>query len=281
MHALTFRNTEFDIVDRSGQPWLRGYQVGTALGYTSQPDTAVRKVFERNADEFTDRMTALVELETAGGKQQVRIFSLRGAHLLGMLSRTAVAKEFRRWALDILEGIAPAPAAGTSKTKALPNGLSAEQQTSIKALVKARVEALPKDKQAKAAITCWSALKSKFGRTYKAIDPEQFTDAISLVARLPLEGELLHAEQPASPGLTLTQHEAHHLYLLMARVHTMSKESSNLAAAGLVLKSPVLDTLWEQLIEANRSFTILDARRADLYRNHQALGLSGGYAQPR
>ena len=36
-------------------------------------------------------MTALVELDTAGGRQQVRIFSLRGAHLLVMLSRTARA----------------------------------------------------------------------------------------------------------------------------------------------------------------------------------------------
>jgi hypothetical protein len=35
----------------------------------------------------------------------VRIFSLRGAHLLGMFARTARAAEFRRWVLDILEGV--------------------------------------------------------------------------------------------------------------------------------------------------------------------------------
>ena len=279
MHALTFRNTEFDIVDRNGQQWLKVPQIGAALGYAD--DKAIQRIYARHKDEFTASMTGVVKLTTPSGEQEARIFSLRGAHLLGMFARTAVAKEFRSWVLDILEGIAPAPAPAPRTTKALPNGLSGEQQTSIKALVKARVEALPKDKQAKAAITCWSALKSKFGCTYKAIAGEHYADAIGLVARLPLEGELLHAEQPAQTGLTLTQHEAHHLYLLMARVHTMSKESSNLAAAGLVLKSPVLDTLWEQLVEANRSFTILDARRADLYRNHQALGLSGGYAQPR
>lgn len=199
MHALTFRDTQFDVVDQSGQPWLRGYQIGTALGYTNQPDAAVRKIFDRNADEFTSSMTALVELDTAGGKQQVRIFSLRGVHLLAMLSRTKVAKEFRRWVLDVLEGIAEAPAKTKRQPKALPNGLTIDQQSAIKGLVKARAESLPAEKRAKAVITCWSALKSKFGCTYKEIPPDQFTDAIGLVARLVLDGEYL----PAQPALNI------------------------------------------------------------------------------
>ncbi|MDQ9668887.1 hypothetical protein RF033_15005, partial [Serratia marcescens] len=32
-----------------------------------------------------------------------RIFSLRGAHLIGMFARTKLAKEFRKWVLDILD----------------------------------------------------------------------------------------------------------------------------------------------------------------------------------
>lgn len=78
--------------------------------------------------------------------------------------------------------------------KALPNGLTIDQQDAIKAMVKARVEALPQNKRAKGAITCWSALKSKFGCTYKEIPTEHFTDAASLVARVPLEGEWLGKE---------------------------------------------------------------------------------------
>ncbi|TWH63831.1 hypothetical protein LX59_03082 [Azomonas agilis] len=58
-------------------------------------------------------------------------------------------------------------------------------------MVKARVDSLPQDKRAKAAVKCWSALKNTFGCTYKKIDPNQFTDAVSLVARLELEGEFL------------------------------------------------------------------------------------------
>ena len=100
-HSLVFQSTQFDVVDHSGQPWLRLPQIGAALGYANHYH--VQKIYASNADEFTDKMTALVELETNGGKQKVRIFSLRGAHLLGMFARTAIAKEFRKWVLDILE----------------------------------------------------------------------------------------------------------------------------------------------------------------------------------
>lgn len=102
MKFLTFQDTKLDIVNRNGQPWLRGFQIGSALEYKN-PSSDIAKLFDRNADEFTDSMTALIELATAGGKQQVRIFSLRGAHLLGMLSRTKKAKQFRVWVLDLLD----------------------------------------------------------------------------------------------------------------------------------------------------------------------------------
>lgn len=99
--SLSFHNVDFDITDIYGQPWLRLPQIGVALGYANP--YKVQQVFDRNADEFTDSMTQVIELPTAGGKQQVRVFSLRGCHLLGMLARTKVAKEFRRWVLDVLE----------------------------------------------------------------------------------------------------------------------------------------------------------------------------------
>lgn len=36
-------------------------------------------------------------------EKTVRIFSLRGAHLIAMFANTLVAKEFRKWCLDILD----------------------------------------------------------------------------------------------------------------------------------------------------------------------------------
>lgn len=99
---LTFENTEFDVVDIHNVPWLRGPQIAGALGYNR--DDRLADLYARNADEFTDEMTQVLELPTAGGVQPVRVFSPRGCYLLGMLARTEKAKAFRQWVLDVLEG---------------------------------------------------------------------------------------------------------------------------------------------------------------------------------
>lgn len=92
--------------------------------------------------------------------------------------------------------------ANNLKTKtALPNGLTLDQCDAIKALVKARAESCPKEKQGAAAIKCWSSIKSKFGCSYKEIAPEHFTEALSLVARIELEGEYLPAGTPDLPPI--------------------------------------------------------------------------------
>ncbi|UCV02321.1 Bro-N domain-containing protein [Dechloromonas denitrificans] len=106
-NVLVFENTELDVVDIHQVPWLRGLQVASALGYKN-PSADIQNLYDRNADEFTDDMTQVIDLPTAGGIQPVRIFSPRGCYLLGMLARTEKAKAFRAWALDVLEGrIAP------------------------------------------------------------------------------------------------------------------------------------------------------------------------------
>ncbi len=100
---LVFENTEFDVVDIHNVAWLRSFQIGSALNYKN-PSSDMAKLFDRNADEFTAEMTQVLELPTAGGQQQVRVFSPRGCYLLGMLARTERAKAFRQWVLDVLEG---------------------------------------------------------------------------------------------------------------------------------------------------------------------------------
>lgn len=118
--VLVFHEVEFEVVDMQGLPWLRGPQVAGALGYNR--DDRIADLYARNTDEFDDTMTQVVELNTAGGRQPVRIFSPRGAYLLAMLARTERAKEFRRWVLDVLEGHA-APKVG--KTMTFPQHLAA------------------------------------------------------------------------------------------------------------------------------------------------------------
>lgn len=143
MKALAFHNTQFDVIDRNGQPWLGVTRLGWPLN-TQIRKAMITKLYNRNANEFTDKMTALVDMPTKGGIQQVRIFSLRGAHMLAMFARTKVAKEFRHWALDVLEGEAEAPTKAKRKPKLLPNGLTGDQQDAIKALVKAAWKSCPR-----------------------------------------------------------------------------------------------------------------------------------------
>ena len=102
MTTLTFKTTTLSVINKNNHTFLTSNDLGTALEYAN-PLQAINKLYNSNADEFTAEMTALIELQTAGGKQQVRVFSLRGAHLIAMFARTKVAKEFRKWVLDIID----------------------------------------------------------------------------------------------------------------------------------------------------------------------------------
>ncbi|MCW9731952.1 Bro-N domain-containing protein [Avibacterium sp. 20-15] len=102
MTTLTFRTTTLSVINQQNQIFFTTLDIAKALGY-SNGDIGVKNLYNRHADEFTPNMTALIEMQTNGGMQKVRIFSLRGCHLIGMLSHTKVAKNFRRWVLDILD----------------------------------------------------------------------------------------------------------------------------------------------------------------------------------
>lgn len=97
--------------------------------------------------------------------------------------------------------------------KALPGKITIEQQEAVKQLVMNRGKALPKENQAKAIITMWSALKTHFGCSYKEINEDQFTEALSLAARVTIEGEFL-GKQEALPEPAATNHR----YLVCVRI---------------------------------------------------------------
>ncbi|WP_386696699.1 phage antirepressor N-terminal domain-containing protein [Lonepinella sp. MS14436] len=89
--------------------------------------------------------------------------------------------------------------------------LSTEHQSTIKELVLGRAKALPKDQQAGVIIKQWSALKTHFGKSYKDIDDSQFVEAVSLLARLPLEGELIINEPEGTFTHTHTESDLRNL----------------------------------------------------------------------
>lgn len=117
-NQLAFHEIQFNVVNQNDQPWLTAVQIAQALGYSSEK--SISNLYRRNADEFSPCMTLVINSMTNGinnslRENEMRIFSLRGAHLIAMFSRTERAKEFRRWVLDILDAevgaATPAPAA--------------------------------------------------------------------------------------------------------------------------------------------------------------------------
>ena len=96
---LAFRDVTFDVRTINHTVYITSAQLAMALDY-ARPE-AVTKIYNRNKDEFTQEMS--VAQIGQGGQLPTRLFSLRGAHLVAMFARTPVAKDFRKWVLDVLD----------------------------------------------------------------------------------------------------------------------------------------------------------------------------------
>ncbi|EES1514663.1 phage antirepressor N-terminal domain-containing protein [Escherichia coli] len=153
-----------------------------------------------------------IEIPSAGGKQLMTCLAFRKfAAWLSSIQPNKVRPEIRDKVIQYQEEcddvlyeywtkghvINPRKA-----KKALPGKITTEQQEAIKQLVMSRGQSLSKEKQAKAMITMWSSLKSHFGCSYKEISEEQFTEALSLAARVPLEGELIGKQEKKTNELS-------------------------------------------------------------------------------
>ena len=106
--SLSFNDVKLNQIQQNdNQIWLKAADLANALGYARVD--SLNKVFERNADEFDYTMTQVIDITDNANLtfsnlvSKTRIFSLRGAHLITFSARTPVAKQFRKWALDILE----------------------------------------------------------------------------------------------------------------------------------------------------------------------------------
>lgn len=133
MTPLVFQGEPLKPLSRAGQIWLRMSEIEQALGYAKK-GSALAQIFKSHTDEFTATMTKVVKLATAGGKQSVRIFSLRGAHLLAMFARTDTAKAFRVWVLNILDAEIE-----RQRQAAAPARIAGDQLAALKEICQRRV----------------------------------------------------------------------------------------------------------------------------------------------
>lgn len=148
--------------------------------------------------EFSERNFALAEYIDEQGKPRPAYEITKDGFTF--LAMGFTGKEAAKWkeayinafnAMAVQLSTNPLQLPEAKTKKALAGGLSLDQQDTIKALVKSRAEGLPKDKQAGAIIKQWSAIKKKYGMSYKEVAPENFVNIISLITRLPIEGELV------------------------------------------------------------------------------------------
>ncbi|WP_369788296.1 P22AR C-terminal domain-containing protein [Rouxiella sp. WC2420] len=103
---LNFHGVSLSPVAQMNDTWLTSADLARALGYASSK--SVSTIYSRNSDEFTGSMSMVIKMMTNGinnnlREKSVRVFSLRGCHLIAMFATTDKAKEFRRWVLDILD----------------------------------------------------------------------------------------------------------------------------------------------------------------------------------
>lgn len=101
-NQLAFKDHILETITHNNKIWFTAKTLATALKY-SRGDK-ITGIYNRNKTEFSQGMTENLKLRVSGNYiKTVRLFSLRGAHLIAMFARTPVAEEFRKWVLDILD----------------------------------------------------------------------------------------------------------------------------------------------------------------------------------
>ncbi|CAB5566743.1 Phage anti-repressor protein [Providencia rettgeri] len=199
---VPFHGDNLYVVNYNGEPHvpMKPIVEGMGLDWKSQ--------FSKIKSRFSKGMVEIT-IPTKGGEQSMICLALRKlTGWLHTISPNKVKAEIRDKVIQYQEECddvlyeywttGEVKAKPRKQVKQIAGRITSEQQEAIKQLVLNRGKALPKEKQAKAMITMWSSLKSHFGCTYKEIDSDKFTEALSLAARVPLEGEYLpkQAELP-------------------------------------------------------------------------------------
>ncbi|RWS78343.1 hypothetical protein DN614_29690 [Klebsiella michiganensis] len=198
-----FDDKDVRVIAKDGEPWFVATDLCDVLNLTNSRVS----LMALDNDE-----KGVSSIYTIKGNQEVAVVSESGMYTLILRCRDAVKPgtapyRVRKWVTtEVLPSIRKTGSYEKvpSTKKVIPGKITADQQEAIKQLVLTRGHALPKENQARAIITMWSSLKSHFGCSYKDINEEQFTEALSLAARVPLEGELIPAGQKsvtlAAPG---------------------------------------------------------------------------------
>lgn len=191
--ALTFNEITFSPVTHQNSLWIRAVELARALGYSSEK--SVSNIYNRNQDEFSNKMSVVINLSTTDTPAPTRIFSLRGCHLLAMFARTPVAKQFRVWVLDVLDKL------NAERTDAVPisGPLSPAHRSELKGIVDAKLSTYPASVQGKARSEIWTRFNRHFRiAEYAQLPAERMAEARDYLIELEVKSlKALHSATPA------------------------------------------------------------------------------------
>ena len=185
---FNFNQNAIQVINKNGEAWFIASEVAAMLGYRDSYN--MTRILD-NDEKGTHNVSTL------GGNQDVSVINESGFYHAAFKSRKPEVKPFRKWVTsEVLPTIrktggyqiTPKP------TRALPDGLTGEQIEAVKKLHNALTKSAPKEAQARIAITLWSAVKSKFGCSYKEVPAEQFPEVLSVMSRVAVENGVLYGE---------------------------------------------------------------------------------------
>lgn len=254
------------------QPWFVASDVSAALLYSEA------SAMTRHLD---DDEKGLSIVQTPGGEQEMLVINESGLYSAILRSRKAEAKRFKKWVTaEVLPAIRKHGRYEDRHAKMptlIDELIGMSELSVIKGLIRDKAKSVPANMRQSFAMTMHGRLHTRFNVPRTELIPAgQFESACNFIAAYALEGEYIEA-QPKH-GVALDQHETHHLYLLMSRFAAMFKHKNDMLAASRALGSTPLMGIFEQLKEGDRSFQVLDRRRAEIYGAYSATGCQGCYA---
>lgn len=201
------------VVVRDGEPWFVASDVCAALDYKNTSDAVAthldddeRMTIAAGDSHSNDSSQSLESKGKRGGARNLVVVNESGLYALVLRSRKPEARKFAKWVTsEVLPAIRKTGVyVGKPFTVNPGDVLTAEEQNTLRLMLKSAVEQLPKEKQAYAMVKGWSKLKAHFGVPYREIPRQEFSEAVSIIARHTAEWELVddepeQAERPEKP----------------------------------------------------------------------------------
>lgn len=187
--AFNFEGRNVRVLMKDGGPWFVAKDLCAVLGLTNS-----RKALKALADDEKGVSSSY----TLGGEQQMAVVSEGGMWTLVLRCRDAVIEgtvpyRVRRWVTgEVLPAIRKTGVYVGKPFVVNPGDvLTQGEQNTLRLMLKMAAEKLPKGKQGALMVQGWSKLKKHFAVPYREIPRQEFSEAVSILARHAAEWEVV------------------------------------------------------------------------------------------